>query len=174
MSFDKLYEKLIKLSTPDGLLKGMERSVDLVKETAELNAPENTGTLKTSFQTSVKKDGRKLTGEVYTDSPYAAYVEFGTGPRGAESDKSDVSPNVHPVYKNKGWIIPASAMSIAEAEKYHLLVIRNKNKEVIGYATRGQAAQPFLYPALRDNEREIKEIFKEELIKDIKKKAGGQ
>lgn len=173
MSFDSLHKKLMNMSSLDGLYKAMEKSVDLVKETAELNAPENTGTLKTSFQTNIKEDLNKITGEVFTDSPYAAYVEFGTGPRGAESDKSDVSPNVHPVYKNKGWIIPADAMSVAEAEKYHLLVIRKKDGTVIGYATRGQAAQPFLYPALRDNEKEIREIFKEEFLKDIKKKAGG-
>ena len=47
--------------------------------------PVDTGALKDSGKTSVSWTGTKVTGSVVYTEHYAAYVEFGTGRRGAES-----------------------------------------------------------------------------------------
>ena len=74
------------------------------------------------------------------------YVEFGTGPTG-QAHHNGISPDVDPVYSQSGWMIPADAMSPDDAEQYGFGIAKGKDGEVIGYYTKGQVAQPFMYPA---------------------------
>ena len=58
-------------------------------------------------------------------------------------------------------MIPGDAMTRYEAEEYGLGVVEDKDGEPIGYLTNGQPAQPYMYPALKDNEDEIKKRLSE-------------
>ncbi len=64
----------------------VEQSCEAVLEEAEAIVPVDTGELRDSGHvTTVRDEGNHVTGSVVFDSPHAAYVEFGTGIRGAES-----------------------------------------------------------------------------------------
>ena len=62
-------------------------------------------------------------------------------------------------YRQTPWMIPVDKIDKAQAEKYHFIPIK-KDGEVIGYLTRGQAPQPYLYPAMKNNEEHIVERLK--------------
>ncbi len=78
-------------------------------------------------------------GIVKADTPYAVYVEFGTGIVGAESPHPDKGSYVYDVNKHgeKGWV-------------YH------KNGRF--YRTKGQPSRPFMYFTARELEQIIPEI----------------
>lgn len=111
------------------------------------------GSLRQSIHVSTEQHGELIHSEIYTNSEYAPYVEFGTGPTG-EANHDGISPDVDPVYSQSGWMMPADAMSPDDAEQYGFGIARGKEGEIIGYYTKGQVAQPFMYPAfagLRDD-----------------------
>jgi len=58
-----------------GGAKGGYRSSD---PNAKLGVPVKTGALQISIQKNVSKQGEKWVGRIWTDSPYAKYMEFGT------------------------------------------------------------------------------------------------
>ena len=49
------------------------------------------------------------------------------------------------------------------AESKGLGVVEGKEGEVIGYLTNGQPARPYLYPALKNNEKEIIDMIAREV-----------
>jgi len=55
--------------------KGKSRTSD---PGAQFGVPVKTGALRASIQKDVRKEKGKIVGVVWTDSPYAEYVEFGT------------------------------------------------------------------------------------------------
>lgn len=132
----------------------MKKAMMVVQAAAKAEVPVSAGSggggLRGSIYTDVETSGDHVTGICYTNSEYAPYVEFGTGPAGQESHEG-ISPNVKVMYRQKGWIIPARAMSEEDAKMYGFPIMRNEMGEVVGYATRGQRAQPFMYPALKNN-----------------------
>ena len=116
------------------------------------------GSLRQSIHVSTECQENIIHSEVFTNSEYAPFVEFGTGPTG-QSNHNGISPDVDPVYSQSGWIIPADAMSPDEAEQYGFGIAK-KGDEIIGYYTKGQVAQPFMYPAFA--------MLKEDIAKEIK------
>lgn len=66
--------------------KGLERGAKKIQKNAKSLAPVKTGHLRNSIKTKseISQDGVKA--EVFTNTEYAPYVEFGTGQRGAESN----------------------------------------------------------------------------------------
>lgn len=120
-----------------------------VQAAAKLLCPKDTGELIKSIVTKVEKKGDRITGKVYTNKEYAPYVEFGTGPKGQE-DHDGISPNITPSYREKGW----SYKDEETGERVY---------------TRGQPAQPYMYPALKDNEEEVKNQIAEDVVKEIRK-----
>lgn len=98
----------------------------------------------------------------------APYVEFGTGPTG-QAHHNGISPDVDPVYSQSGWMIPADAMSPDDAEQYGFGIAKGKDGEVIGYYTKGQVAQPFMYPAFAELKDDVTQEIKAALEKDLKK-----
>lgn len=66
--------------------KGLERGAKKIQKNAKLLASVKTGHLRNSIKTKseISQDGVKA--EVFTNTEYAPYVEFGTGQRGAESN----------------------------------------------------------------------------------------
>ena len=62
----------------------------------------------------------------------------------------------------------SDAMSVEAAQSYGFGIARDGDK-VIGYYTRGQAARPFMYPALKNNEGEIIRRLSADLRKEVRK-----
>lgn len=148
---------LARLSTVE-INRAAAQAIKKVQAEAKRLCPSGSGELRQSIYTSTEWAPGYAKAICYTNKEYAGYVEFGTGPRG-EAHHEGISPEVNPVYKQQGWLIPARAMSKGEAEKYGLGIVRNKKGEIIGYATNGQPARPYLYPALKNQEDAVTEIF---------------
>lgn len=162
MSVDtrRLEAKLSDLAKID-LMKGVKQATLFVQGEAKAlcgGFKISKGELRQSIYTATEYEGDICRGVCYTNKEYAPYVEFGTGPNGQKSH-AGVSPDVPWVYGQTGWKIPADAMSLSEAEAYGLGVARGKDGTILGYYTNGQATKPFMYPALKNNEREAADII---------------
>lgn len=153
----ELDAKLEKLMEID-MMPGVRKAILRVQDEAKTLCPGNHGELRRSIYTDTEDVDGACRGTCYTNKEYAMYVEFGTGPNGQESH-AGISPNVNVVYNQTGWTIPANAMPVEEAERYGLGIARGKDGELIGYYTNGQAAHPFMYPALKNNEEEVVQII---------------
>jgi len=154
-----LERKLKGLADAANAREAVAKAAQSVRDAAVLLAPTRRhgsggGALKQSIYATVEEAEDGVDGIVYTNSAYAPYVEFGTGPNGEKASHADVSPDIDIAYSQTGWTIPADAMSAEEAEQYGFGVAR-KGDEVIGYYTKGQAPQPFLYPAMRDSRETV-------------------
>jgi len=120
-------------------------------------APGNSGYLKQHIFNDFEEGHFSATAEIYTDVSYAGYVELGTGPKGA-ADHDGISPEVTPAYTMKPWWIHESMVDLWMAEQYHWPVINTPEGKF--YRCSGQPAYPFMYPALKNNQREVIEIMK--------------
>lgn len=141
--------------------KALGKAIKDVQSRAKLLCPVNEGELRNSIKTDVTSRGEDIEAVCYTNKSYAMYVEFGTGPKG-QQNHSGISPAVNPVYKSRGWAFPASAITsgpykFAERE-YHGIKY---------YLTNGQAAQPFMYPALKDGERDALNTIRSTFISKL-------
>jgi HK97 gp10 family phage protein len=65
--------------------QSVEQACDLIKEEAQAIVPVRTGALRDSIGWSVADEDPIIVGTVSATMPYAGYVEWGTGRRGAES-----------------------------------------------------------------------------------------
>lgn len=133
-------------------------AANYVQEEAKLLAPADSGDLRQNIQVTVTKDVGAIVAHIGTRLEYALYVELGTGPRGA-ADHSGISPDISPTYSTSGWWIHESQVPAGTAEKYHWTTITTKQGKF--YKCDGQPAQPYLYPALKDNEQTIGELLAE-------------
>ena len=157
--FNNLIKKLSEIDSEAGqevAMRAVKQAGAIVQSQAKLLITGDTGALARSVRVKNEVKEESVTSTVYTNSKYAPYYEFGTGPR----------------YRQTGWMIPADAMTIDKAEAYGFRVAY-KNGDVIGYYTKGQMARPFMYPALHDQEDKImkntERLFKKKL-KEICKK----
>ena len=146
------------------------RQIKLVQAEAKLNTPVKArgggGELRDSIVTSVEDYGGGVRGIAKTNKRYAAYVELGTGPKG-EADHDGISPKVNPSYSQHGWGISADQIDAADAEMYHMSKRSYNGKEY--YMTNGQAAHPFMYPAIKNNEKQIIKNVRKDFQGKIKK-----
>lgn len=138
--------------------QGIKEAISFVQGAAKNLCPVNHGELRESIYIDTEYEETVCRGICYTNKSYAPYVEFGTGPNGQASHEG-ISPNVAVAYSQKGWMIPGNAMTLRDAEKYGFRVVEGKDGAPKGYLTNGQAAQPFMYPALKDNEKEVIKII---------------
>lgn len=147
---DSLVKKLDSISTEMKkriIHKAVNKGIHTVRSEAVLMCPVDTGELRGSIMTMTEDDADgNVTGTVYTNKEYAPYVEFGTGPKG-QADHAGVSPDVPVQYSQKGWSY--------------------KNDDGEWQYTNGQPAQPFLYPALKNNEQRVKKQIMEDIRKEI-------
>lgn len=161
-----------KLSKTD-VRKEVANAIQTVRNAAVREAPTRRygsggGSLKQSIYTDIYEDGDSVIGECYTNNDHAVYVEFGTGPVGQENH-ANTSPDYDPVYSQTGWMIPGNAMDPDAAEQYGLGIARGKDGEVIGYYTNGQPAQPFMYPALKNNQDTVLKDFVTEFVANLER-----
>lgn len=62
----------------------------LIERAAKEKAPKDTGALKQSITSEVRKNGEDIEGVVYTPLEYAPYVEYGTGLFAESGGRTDV------------------------------------------------------------------------------------
>lgn len=147
---DRLIAKCRRLASKktgeDIVLRAVHNAAKtIVQADAKRLAPGNNGELRNSIKTRVKMDGDKVIGEVYTNLHYAPYVEFGTGPKG-QASHSGISPEVSVSYRSSPWYVHEDQINVGP---YHFQKIGEF------YKMYGQPAQPYLYPALRDNQERV-------------------
>jgi hypothetical protein len=70
----------------------VEQGGEAVLETAESIVPVDTGDLRESGHVELLNAGAQPSAAVVFDTPYAAYVEYGTGQRGAASEGAGKGP----------------------------------------------------------------------------------
>lgn len=151
MSLKGANELFRTLRAIDAVLENPEQVLGKAAETIRsgcvLECPVNDGELRNKgIKTRVEGDK----GYVYTTLPYAQYVEFGTGRKGA-ADHAGISPYVHPSYTMEPWWIPEDKLSESAIKHYHWVVIEVDGKRY--YRSDGQAAQPFMYQGAKKTEK---------------------
>ena len=135
------------------LRSAMNEATKLVHGQAKTLVPADTGQLRESIHMQVKDTGKELQGRVYTNVEYAPYVAFGTGVTGNGTYPYQVE-GLSLEYKNKGWA-------------YY-----DEDKDEWIY-TKGQVAQPYMYPALKTHEKTIKRILKNGVHTKLKENSKG-
>ena len=151
MSLKGANELFRTLRAIDAVLENPEQVLGKAAETIRsgcvLECPVNDGELRNrGIKTRVEGDK----GYVYTTFPYAQYVEFGTGRKGA-ADHAGISPYVHPSYTMEPWWIPEDKLSESAIKHYHWVVIEVDGKRY--YRSDGQPAQPFMYQGAKKTEK---------------------
>lgn len=151
MSLNGANELFRTLRAIDAVLENPEQVLGKAAETIRsgcvLECPVNDGELRNKgINTRVEGDK----GYVYTTLPYAQYVEFGTGRKGA-ADHAGISPYVHPSYTMEPWWIPEDKLSEEAINNYHWVVIEVDGKRY--YRSDGQPAQPFMYQGAKKTEK---------------------
>ncbi|HEM3541851.1 HK97-gp10 family putative phage morphogenesis protein [Streptococcus suis] len=135
---------------------------NVVQADAKLRAPVNDGDLRAGIKVRMSKSGDPRA-EVVSTSDHGAYVEFGTGPKGA-ANHAGISPEVSVSYRSTPWYVHESQIDVGP---YRFQKIGEF------YKMFGQVAQPYLYPALKDNEervtKNINRYVKRKLIEEVSK-----
>lgn len=136
----RLTRKLNKIGTLD-VRATLNKATTMVYAQAKELAPVDEGYLAGSIRGKVKKIKDGYQGIVYTNMEYASYVEFGTGIKGDGTYPYKIE-GLNLTYKSEPWVY------YSEKEEKFIF-------------TTGQEAQPYMYPALKNNEKRIKKLFNE-------------
>jgi HK97 gp10 family phage protein len=120
------------------------------------------GELRNSIHVSTEKSSDGVVGLCYSDSDHAAFVEFGTGPVGAASggNGSDVAVT----YSMGPWKHKSRTGKVFYTDYW---IYRDENGRF--HATRGQPAQPFMYPSAMAVKRQAADIQMAVLKRYIKR-----
>lgn len=143
LGVDSLKAKLTNIANAKAVEDTINQATLLVHAQAKALAPVDTGALAGSIRPSVKKSGNTIIGKVFTNKSYAVYVEMGTGSKGSGTYNN---PNVKPTYRDTPWVYTPDGGDTF-------------------YYTEGQVAQPFMYPALKMNEKKIRAMLNEAMKK---------
>ena len=146
----------------------VKNQMKYVQAAAKLLCPVSQGELRNSIRSSVQRVDDQVVGTVYTNKVYAAYVEFGTGPKG-EADHAGISPAISPSYSQSPWWIHESQIDKETAERYHWFYLDTPDGRF--YQCTGQPAQPFIYPALKDNEERIVRNMQNHIARELRKES---
>ena len=130
----------------------------IVQPEAKLRAPANEGELRNSIRVRLKVNGNKISSEIFTNSDHGSYVELGTGPKG-QASHSGISPEVSVSYRSSPWYVHEDQIDVGP---YHF----QKMGEF--YKMYGQPAQPYLYPALKDNHDRISRSISKYISRKLK------
>jgi HK97 gp10 family phage protein len=148
------------------LYSAVSQAIEIVREEAVARAPTSGATgggeLRNSIFAETNREGEdEVTATCWTNKEYAPYVEFGTGPKGA-ANHSGTSPEVAVAYRSSPWWVHEGTgeneVDRATGEFYHWPYIDTEQGRF--YHISGQAAQPFMYPALKNNEDSIVEFIR--------------
>lgn len=152
VGLDKLIKKLDRLggNIEETLKLSMQKQGELVKGDAKDLAPVDIGDLRQSIYKKTTITKSKITSTIYTNSDHAAYVEFGTGKVGQNTPVVNKYPG-QLAYKQDKWKVNIPGVGVRYIA--------------------GQPAQPYLYPALKNNEDKIIENIKDDVKKAIRSVA---
>lgn len=143
---DNLLRKLNKLKEID-IKPIMKDATIKVRDEARKNVPVDTAELQNSIDYKVYEEKGKIIGMIFTNKEHGIFVEFGTGPIGAQNHQG-ISKEFNPEYTMQPWV-------------YY-------SKDLDRFVfTRGQPARPFMYPALHDNRDKIAKFIKYQVNKKI-------
>ncbi len=138
---------------------------------AKLFVPVDSGELRGSIHEAVEVDGSQAVGYSYTNSDHAAFVEFGTGPVGLQGGRSGSPVKVHyslgPFLVKRGTGRPGEV--VLSYEDYWVYC----DEQGRFFATRGQPAKPFMYPAAKEVEKQAQKIMASAIKSYIAKATGG-
>lgn len=161
---DKIIAKLDKMQDTSTIVSAMQDACDLVEGAAKYKAPKDTGALKRSITNRIEVIGNEVDGIVFTPIEYAPYIEYGTGIYAENGNGTsgywvyvgdkDYDPN----RKKSG-----KRYTLQEAKQI-VAIMRSKGLEA--YYTNGMHPQPFMRPALKENEQNIKKKLKEGIMSD--------
>lgn len=151
---DSLVKKLnaLKANVENALKQGIIDASLLVEKDAKLNVKTSTGILRESINHEIITDKKSIVGIIGTNLKYAPYVELGTGPIG-EANKPDIAAKMNIQYRGTPWVYYSEEMDSF-------------------FTTKGQAGIPFLYPALKNNQEQIKQLVAEAVKRAINKVGG--
>lgn len=130
----------------------------IVQPEAKLRAPANEGELRNSIRVRLKVNGNKISSEIFTNSDHGTYAELGTGPKGL-ANHSGISPEVSVSYRSSPWYVHEDQINVGP---YHF----QKMGEF--YKMYGQPAQPYLYPALKDNHDRVSRSISKFISRKLK------
>ena len=128
----------------------------LVEAQAKLLCPVNSGDLVGSIHPEVKESENKVYGRVYTQKWYAPYVEFGTVPKGNGTYPYKIK-GFTLKYRNTKWCYPTF----------------DGGREMEYIWTKGQKAQPYMYPALEANRKTIQKKIDNAIKQHLFESYGG-
>lgn len=136
----------------------MDQCGGFIRDDARLRVPVDIGDLRKSIQHTTRELDGGIETVVHTNSDHAAFVEFGTGPVGAANHQG-ISPDIQPVYAREKWrgVIP---------------FLKSETDSGIRFIA-GQPAQPYLYPALKENEQQLKEYLADGIRELIRRETDG-
>ncbi|WP_040192094.1 HK97-gp10 family putative phage morphogenesis protein [Clostridium culturomicium] len=126
----------------------ISKQTKLIQGEAKDLCPVDTGDLRKSIFTDVNVSSSKVTGKVFTNNEYAGYVEFGTGRVGETTPVADKYPG-ELAYKQDKWLANIPDVGLRYVA--------------------GQPAQPYMYPAIKNNEDKILGNIKLDLKEAIEK-----
>lgn len=137
---------------------------------ARMLAPVDSGELQNSIHSRVDRDGDIITGYGYTNSDHAAFVEFGTGPVGAAAGGNGSPVTVQ--YNLGPWLIRRGNFKkgVVVEQYANYWVYRGSDGKF--HATRGQAPQPFMYPAFKAVEKQLPGLVKNAFRRYVRKGGG--
>lgn len=162
----KKYGELAERVAGKNMEKAVGASAKLVQAEAKLLCPVRHGELRSSIKAMTERMDDRAIGTVYTNKVYATYVEMGTGPKGA-ANHAGISPVVNPSYTMSPWWIHESQVDKETAEEYHWFYLDTPDGRF--YQCTGQPAQPFMYPALKNNEERVTRNISNYLAREIRK-----
>lgn len=165
IGLNRFKNQLNKLSATD-LVKPTRKAISLVQKNAKANVSVDSGELRESIYTDTQQEGSRVVAACFTNKEYAPYVEFGTGPKGQENH-AGISPEVPVAYSQSPWWIHEDQVDREIAEKYHWFHIDTPEGRF--YQCTGQPARPYLYPAMKNNKENIREIYEHHLSDVIRK-----
>jgi HK97 gp10 family phage protein len=168
-SLTKKFNNIANMEVKDTVNKAVLLVQGQAKELAPTGKGGGSG-LKGSIRASVKDKDTQVEGKVYTNLEYAPFVEFGTGIKGDGTYPYDIE-GLSLTYKGEPWYIPVSEIDEATAEKYHFQRVHGKDTDF--YVCYGQPAQPYMYPALKNNEKAILTMFKSGVKTKLKANCKG-
>lgn len=149
-NIERLLSKFNNIAKMD-LKKTMVQATKVVHAQAKNLAPVDTGNLAGSIHMGVKAKANKIEGRIFTNLEYAPFVEFGTGSNGNGTYPYKVK-GLNLSYRDTAWVY-------SDGEKF--------------YHTNGQVAQPYMYPALKQNKKYIRRLFKDGVHTQLKRNCKG-
>lgn len=175
VGLDALIAKLGRM--PDRLHRGLRNGVQqtTIKAAADARSGAPSGgrsqslgrgsvSLRMGIQHKLQ-DGHTIVGTVESTAPHSQFVEFGTGPVGA-ANNAGTAPGKRVTYATGPWKHPKNPKRGQKQYRRNYWVYPDGNGNF--YATRGQPARPFLYPAAKDNEAAFEQIIRQNLLQQLR------